>query len=342
VRPSSSTAIPLTWAQLHYSLSPGKEKDSTNAFGTTRKLRSAASFYYLWDMQIAYPGQAMRDLHRRGIIVPYSSPTDEMIFTIQNGGMARRMGTAVRSSWALQHRHIKFIDDQLLQAYHSAPSDQVRHEIAAAGTANMLLWLGWLRGGECFSLQRDDVKVIHPAEGPRHGLPLGVGYIDIRLLPETKSSPHRVADVVVSYYSASGFSLGLWMDRLLLFAPHDGASLFSTSQHPQWDSTLFRTEYAWPLLELLRIQGDPSLMAFSDTPGHRIRDKVWACHSWRRGTESFVRKHRPGLNIRAATKDEQYEHARWRRKRNQASEAIDVHYTEMELDDRLAITLLCE
>ena len=78
-------------------------------------------------------------------------------------------------------------------------------------------------------------------------------------------------------------------------------------------------------------------MAFSDDVGQRIRDKVYSCHSWRRGAESFVRKRRAGLNQRAASKLEQYEHARWKLK----SEAIHSRYTELNLEDRLAITLLC-
>ena len=126
--------------------------------------------------------------------------------------MGRRMGTEVNSSWALQYVHIKFINDQLETAYQGAQTDGLRQEIATAGTANLVLWLGLLRGGETFSLKREDVTVVPPAEGPQHGLPAGLGYVELRLLPETKSSPHKVADVVIAYPCSSGLSLGRWME----------------------------------------------------------------------------------------------------------------------------------
>ena len=89
----------------------------------------------------------------------------------------------------------------------------------------------------------------------------------------------------------------------------------------------------------MRAQGEPTLNQFKDEPGQRICDRVYSGHSWRRGFESYSRKLRPE-HIRKATTDEQYEHARWRKKRKQAKEAIDVHYTEMDLPSRLCITLL--
>lgn len=129
------------------------------------------------------------------------------------------------------------------------------------------------------------------------------------------------------------------MDRLLSFeAPNYSDLLFATPKHPKgMTSGQFRSEYCWPFLELMKMEGEPTLMVFNEEPGHRIRDKVYSCHSWRRGAESFVRKLWPGLNQRAASKLEQYEHACWKLK----SEAIHSHYAELSLEDCLAITLLC-
>ena len=52
-------------------------------------------------------------------------------------------------------------------------------------------------------------------------------------------------------------------------------------------------------------------MAFNDEPGQRIRDKVWSCHSYRRGFNSYVSRKREG-NLRKATPQEINEHARWK------------------------------
>jgi hypothetical protein len=41
-----------------------------------------------------------------------------------------------------------------------------------------------------------------------------VGIIELRLLPETKSSHTKVADIVISYLCASGLAPGLWLERL--------------------------------------------------------------------------------------------------------------------------------
>ena len=331
--PSLSPAIALCWAQLEYSLAPVK-------YNTSRNVRSAAAFYYLWDTMMAMPQRATRDRNLQSIIADYVPPTQEIGFTLQQGGMARRMGKGVDSSWALQLKHIQYIDRALNIAYEGATDDDQRHELATAGTVNMNLWFGMLRGGENFGLKKEDVTVVRPEDGPLYGLDDGIGFIEARLLEETKSSPHKAADIVISYYSCSGLSPGKWYERLLQHEPEDGVHLFSTPANSRWKSRHFLENYAWPLLESMRISGESSLKSFSDEEGNRIRDRVWSCHSWRRGYESYVCKKRPE-NIRAATGDEQYEHARWRKKRNQVTEDIHVHYTEMDLESRLAITLLC-
>ena len=270
--------------------------------------------------------------------VPRAIPTDEMMYSLQNGGMARRMGDKSNPSWALQFRHISFINNQLEKAYQGAHSRGEQHELAAAGTANLILWLGMLRGGECFSLKNDDVTLITPADGPKFGLSPGVGFVDIRLLPETKSSPHKVADIVISYKSYSGLCLGRWLRRLRHHTPVDNSHLFSTPRKRVWTTTYFRTEYAWPLLELMRIMGEPTLQAFNDVEGQRIRDKVWSCHSWRRGFTSYVKRIRQET-YRAATTVEVDNHGRWIEIR--AGNMQKQYDGDADLEARLFITSLC-
>jgi hypothetical protein len=310
------------------------------SFNGTRTLRSAAGLFYLWDMQVAYSGRAIKE-NGRGHTNLYSSPTDEIAYTLQQEGMKARMGNRGRQSHALKFEHILFMDEQLEARYQGAPNPAAKHEAAAAGTANLVLWLGALRGGETFSLERADVEVVNPANAIYHGLPEGLGYVELRLLPETKSQRFRLADVLIAYTAASGLSLGKWMRRLLKFAPVDGVSLFSTPTCRKWNSSYFRNAFAWPLLEQLCATGAASLMFVADKDGQQIRDHFWSCHSWRRGINTFVKRPPPGIVVRRANDDEVYEHQRWKKRQSQAGEAMPILYNEWDKEMRLAITLLC-
>ena len=106
IAPPKSRAIPMSWHQLHYSTRPGKKPGDTVTFGTSRAARSAGSFYYEWDLQVAYPGKAIRDSLQRNYLVEFTAPTDEASYYLQNSGMARRMGDTPNPSWALQFVHI--------------------------------------------------------------------------------------------------------------------------------------------------------------------------------------------------------------------------------------------
>jgi hypothetical protein len=75
-----------------------------------RQLRSAVSWYYTQDMSMRYPGQVMRDRFRLGMTMLFVSPTDEATTTLTASGMARRLGTEVKKSWALAHVHIVYVD----------------------------------------------------------------------------------------------------------------------------------------------------------------------------------------------------------------------------------------
>ena len=281
--PPLTPAIPIIWTQLRASLEPGKSKGSTLTYGTTRSLRSAAAFYYSWDMQQCYPGQVAK-IQKRHFFSPYVPPSEELVATVQAGGMARRMGDHPQASWALQFVHVKFVNDQLERAYQVAPTYSAKREIANAGAANVLSWLAATRGGETFSLQRDWMKVTRPEEGPSLGLPLGIGVIEGRLSAETKSSPNKVAEITIAYECASGLEPGKWLERLLAFPDtHGNNMLFSSDEQAVWDSRYFRHNYLWPLLEVQRLMGEPTLKAFNTTEGQRIKDKIWSMHSYRRG-----------------------------------------------------------
>lgn len=110
--------------------------------------------------------------------------------------------------------------------------------------------LGWLRLRELFSICWDDVRITRPSQGPTiGGLGEGDGAIKLRLLPETKDSQTKVADIIISYLCASGLNPGIWMERLRREWPDATATdrvirgrdgTVWTSQYYQWMHL-----YAW-------------------------------------------------------------------------------------------------
>lgn len=342
VAPSPSACIPLMWSQLDHTLQPGKKEGTHVKFSSSRQTRSAVSTFYQWDLAISRPEQAMaagKGKGERSLTAAHVLPTEELCYTHFSSGMKKRMGDVAHKSSALRYRHLQFLDEQFEAMYQSAPSTAIRHEAAAAGTANLLFWLGWLRSSEGFSLTVDDIEITPPLQGPLKGLPRGVGVVEIRLLPETKTNTAATADVIVAYTCWSGLSLGVWLERLTSFHPADGVHLFSTPLERTWSSGYFRTRHVYRHLEVLRALQDPSMAIFSDTPGHRLQDLIYSMHTWRRGADTFVQRFDPAHQRRKARLDEIYEHARWRHK--QQGEDMHIHYREWEISERITLTQLC-
>jgi hypothetical protein len=270
IRPPISPAYTLNWAQQLYALRTTRSRDgefNRIRFATVRQIRSAASWYFTHAMSMQRPGQVMRDRFRRGMVMPVVSPTDEALTTLTASGMARRLGTEVKKSWALSHVHIAYIDAHLNNLYETALDDDSRHELACAGAINLLAYLGWLRSMETFAAASDSVTLVYPLDGPTRGLSPNIGAIELRLLAATKSDQMMTADVIIAWTSLSGLSLDTWMSRLANFDSTLPDRLFSTNKNPVWTSQHFRQNYAYPILELQRASGEPTLKAFSDRPG---------------------------------------------------------------------------
>jgi hypothetical protein len=341
-KPPNTESITIHWAQLAYSLRLNPRTGQRVKYGTVRQLRSAANMYYMIDALLARPSQAMKIKNRLNFHM-HVLPPDEAMLSFATKGMERRLGQTSKPSWALSWVHIKFMDEQFEIGWELAQPQDDRHDIAIAAAANLMAYLGWLRGGEIFEASEDDLEVTPPSEGPTRGLPPNVGAIEFNLLAETKTDPCRVADIVMAYETLSGLCLGQWVIRLSTFEPTIPGQLFSSKRHPVWTSRIFREEFAWPLLELMRRQGEPTLAPFSDVPGRRIRDMVWSLHSWRRAGRSRVsrgpRHNEPNPSgTRKATSQEIYEHARWELYQQRSSEDMAARYNQWELIDRLAIT----
>lgn len=343
-RPPTSPSIVLMWAQQKYALETPKKSHARTqdrvTYGTARALRSAASQFYTWDMQIAHPGLAMRDSQRRGFLTPGCLPTDELGYTLMTTGMARRMGDESVPSVALHSGQVMRIVEYLDDAWDKAHTLGQRRDLAAAAVTHIGFWLTWLRSNEFFALTWDDVEVTPPEHYAKHGLPNDVGVVEMTLLPETKSDRTKVADVVVAYTTrASGLSLGTWIDRMKSLWPdtEGDARFIRGSDGQEWTSHYYRMNFLYPWLEQLKREGDVTLRAFSDDEGNTIPDKYYSMNSYRRGGRSHVSKRRAGK--REGTETEIYEHGRWRYKRQ--LENMPTRYREFTLEDRIYVTLLC-
>ncbi len=348
VHPPVDPSIPLAWCMLHKSIqhNPRARKNNRVGFNSLRVLRSGAAAFMAFSCATLRPAHILRE-NKRLFGHPFLSFTENVSSQFFNKGMSIRLGTAVTPSKVLFAQHIHWNQSYRLRRLQSGPLSFVEQYIlVAAQVAELCGWLGWLRSMECFSLQRGDFSLIRPEDSVRAGLPPSTGAVQLSLLPETKSSRSVTADVVIAWCTASGLQFGNWLELLFtkmdaLGWTDDDCTLFRDPRTgTPWTSRYYRHELLFPLLRLQRAEGDPYLQQFDDDkPGHRFADKFTMFHLLRRGGRTHVTKQRPGC-LRKAERLEVYSHARWR-VINRGHEAVDVHYVEPTLEDRLYLTLLC-
>lgn len=204
--------------------------------------------------------------------------------------------------------------------------------------------------GETFGLKWCDLTVIYPWDAAVAALPTNVGAILLRLLEQTKSSQSSVADVVISFCTGSGLSLGKWILRLRACCTPDGRVdttslwvtderfLFEHASGAPWDSAFYRSTFLIPFLQMQRIEGDAYLQPYDGSPGWTLLEAFYSMHVHRAGGRSHVSQKRPGC-FRKATNEEVNEHGRWRLKRS--GESMAEQYRQWGLPERVAITLLC-
>jgi hypothetical protein len=336
-RPPNSSDIPLMWCQEAYSLrkSPGEE-NLTVKFGTVRQLRSATSQFEAWESAVSAPSEAYLDDKRRLIRQP-TRTTDSIGSQLHASGMGSRLGYMSSPSMALLDRHVRSMDSDLDQQFQAATRFSDKRQLALAGFANLLFWLGWLRSSEVFNLRWEDLECVPPHRGDEYELPRGVGVILARLLPETKSNRVTTADVVMAYKTLSGLHLGKWYHRALSYRRQHDTHIFCHQTGALWTSRFFRKNFLYPSLLKQQAAGDAYLRPFVNN----LEQKFWSLHCYRRGARSRVSKggSRNGYTFRKATTDQTYEHARWRLRRS--SESIDKVYQQWEIIDRIKITLYC-
>lgn len=340
-RPPNGSEVTLAWVQEKYSLRSGKKGEPVT-FGTIRQLRSAASQYFAWDMMVSRPGAAVLDPKSHQLVQVPCRPTDDLSAHLLAGGMSARIGNETSPSIALLERHVKWMDEDFDRRYRKATSPALRKELAQAGLANASFWLGWLRSRELFTRTFQDISVIEPHHSATADLPQGCGAINYDLGLESKGRRDLSVDVVMAYRTFAGIRLGRWFHRVR--RAHrlgrdwslSSSGLFTHPDGTPWTSRYYHATHLWPALEKQRKAGDAFLAAFDGSAGNSIPEKYWSIHCYRRGARSHVSRSRTG-QYRKATKDQVYEHARWRRSRR--GEAVDVIYREWNLCDRIQLTL---
>jgi hypothetical protein len=97
--PSRSACIPLMWAQLAHTLQPGRAEGSRVKFSSARQSRSAVSAFYMWDLAMSRPEQAIA-AGQGSHVALHVLPTEELCYTHFSAGLRRRMGDSSKKSAA--------------------------------------------------------------------------------------------------------------------------------------------------------------------------------------------------------------------------------------------------
>ncbi|CAJ1959797.1 unnamed protein product [Cylindrotheca closterium] len=241
-------------------------------------------------------------------------PTDSLSFHLFAEGMVARMGDYSRPSVALLDRHIQALGRFLDRQFHEATSNIQRQDIALAGLANLVLWLGWLCSAECFGLNWEDCSILEPEDYGQADLPRNCGMVTFRLNPVTKSERTRTANVIIAYTAWSGLCTGKWFRRALSYRVRCTGPVFCHANGIAWTSFSFRSTYLYPSLYKQRLEGDPLLLPFDGTPSNTIESRFWSLHCYRRGGRSHVSPGEicGGRRLTIASETQVYEHSRWR------------------------------
>jgi hypothetical protein len=346
--PPNGPAIRHMWAQERYSLYPadwwknnGTGEEAVK-FGTVRALRTAASHFWILDLLQSHSDQLTFGFKDRPLLVQACSPTDQVAYTYFTEGMRRRLGDHPQPSTVLTGAHMRWITRYYLSLYLNAKTRTDRKNFSRAAVTHLASYLGWLRSVETFELHWGDVSSTPPEDGPSLGLPAGFGVVLLKLLQQTKSSQFSQVDVVIVFKTASGLSLGFWLDRLRAeLSPDELEPTALILQRPSgaaWTSHYYRHKFLYPALYACRVAGDPFLKTMDDTPGNSIPERIWSFNTQRRsGRSEASRKRR--WTLRAATNAEVVEHGRWRIFRNTLD--MLLAYLEWSIEDRSCITAFC-
>jgi hypothetical protein len=237
---------------------------------------------------------------------------------------------------------MRWIEQFYRSLYLNATTSKARKDAARAEITLLSSYLGWLRSMETFGLHWEEVISTLPDDGPSLGLPPGYGVVMLKLLLQTKSSQFAQVDVVIAFTTASGLSLGWWIERLCEdLTPAElvsDALVLSHANGATWTSHYYRHKFLYPALYACRAAGDPFLKTMDDSPGNTIPERIWSFNTQRRSGRSEASRKRQ-WTLRAATNAEVVEHGRWRISRNTLD--MPLAYLEWSIKDRACITACC-
>ena len=339
--PPSSPDIPLAWCMEHRALQQVRARSGGSflapiSFSTVQQLRSAAAQFYQLSAVITHPRAS--HINKEGRLLYQSCrPTDNLAMRMLSSGLSRRLGTDATPSKALLARHVHNLDKLLRSGLNGPYSTRAKLGFARAGFANCVFWLGWLRSNETFYLCHNDVIVTLPQDAATRDLPQNVGMLELLLLPETKSAATSRADVIIAALTADGLDPLFWYQLVCDLTPNrtDSDFIFCDDVGNRWTSASFRTQFLYPCLLQLQLDGDPYLQ------GVDIPSTFWSLHCYRRGARTHVDKATfQGIRrrFRRSIESMVYEHGRWSLRRS--SLPIDVLYREWSPCDRIYITQL--
>ena len=271
----------------HYTTTPSqRSKGATPTWNTGRVQRSAVSLYHSWWAAFCNPSTIYKDKDRRLLSDRNLGSTENTLSHMTAGGMAARLGTESRPSQALNQRQILWNQqarNNSLQVTNLTKMKQ--YEYIAANCAELILWLGWLRASEVFNLRVQDVDLTTPQNHGKHNLPPGVGAIQLRLLPSTKSQRDKQADVIIAWKTSGGLRLGHWLTKLYIAmksldwkSPH--SYLFRDKANTPWSSYYFRSKHLYPLLHRQLKAKDPLLTHLSISKNHGIEWYYYSLYSY--------------------------------------------------------------
>ena len=344
--PPLDIAIPLFWSMEHYTTAPStRSRGFAPSWNSGRVQRSAISLYSAWWAAFCSPSTFYKDKEKRLLSNSNLGPSENILSHMTAKGMAARLGAESKPSQALNQRHILYNQharSQTLKASNLTRLEQ--YEYVAAQCAELILWLGWLRSTEVFSLRIQDIELTPPSNHDKYNLPPGVGVVLLRLLPTTKTNRDKQADMVIAWETSGGLKIGHWITKLLTIMRSlswctSDSYLFRSRTNTHWTSYYFRSRHLYPYLHKQLQAKDPHLKHLPLTSSTTIENLFYSLHSYRQGSQSHCLCKRLGY-IRAAYPYERSEHGWWR-VRNQGKEDMPTHYTEATVEDRVYLTLLC-
>ena len=167
----------------HYTTVPSqRSREEAPSWNTAREQRSAISLYSSWWAAVCSPSTFYKDKELRFLSDPHLGPAENILSRMTSKGIASRLGTESNPSQALNQQHIIWNQTAISNYLKNNTLSVIQqYDYIAAQCVELILWLGWLRSSEVFSLGVTDIDMTPPHQHGRHNLPPGVGALLLRL-----------------------------------------------------------------------------------------------------------------------------------------------------------------